>query len=160
MSGKTKTRIMVSGIFLVIFCFAGGALYAGTEVQDVIKMENKAYEKHKKSIVMFTHKKHAEDYKIGCGECHHDEKGKPLENLKYGDDVKGCIDCHAKPGERPKGKGQPKLTKKERLAYHAEAIHYNCRDCHKAFNKEKGLKSKDPGAAPTSCNQCHPKGKK
>jgi len=158
---KSRSWGKIAGIAVLMLCVAGaGALYAGTEVQDVIKMENKAYEKHTKSIVKFTHKKHVEEYKAGCGECHHDEKGKPLDNLKMGDDVQNCIACHSKPGERPKGKGAPKLSKKERLDYHAEAIHYNCRDCHKKFNKDKGLKSRDKGAAPTTCKQCHPKQKK
>ena len=134
-------------------------IYAGTTVPDVIKMENKAYTEHKKGIVEFSHKKHAEDYKVGCGNCHHDENNTPLDNLKEGDNVQNCIECHKIPGERPKGKDVPKLTKQQRLEYHAEAIHYNCKDCHKCYNKERGLKSKDPGYAPTSCTKCHPKKK-
>lgn len=151
-----QLALVVAGI---VFLAAG--VYAGTDVQDVIKLENKAYKTHKKGIVSFTHKKHMEDYatanpklyKNGCGECHHDDKGKPLA-LKVGDDVQGCIECHKKPSERPKGKDAPKLSKKEKLEYHAEALHMNCKDCHKAFNK--AMKSK---AAPTSCAKCHPKNK-
>lgn len=139
--------------------FAASSIYAGTEVADVIKMENKAYTEHKKSIVEFTHKKHAEDYGAGCGECHHDENNKPLDNLKMGDEVQNCIECHKIPGQKPKGKDAPKLTKQQAREYHAEAIHDNCRGCHKSFNKEKGLTSKDPGYAPTTCKQCHPKKK-
>jgi len=126
---------------------------------DVIKMENPAYQKHKKGIVEFSHKKHAEDYaaahpdlyKNGCGECHHDDQGKPL-TLKADDPVQGCIECHKKPSERPKGKDAPKLSKKEKLEYHAEALHYNCKGCHKSFNKKTGTKK-----APTTCTKCHPK---
>jgi len=152
--------------FLIIFAIIGIAIFfitaglnAGTCVPDMIKMENKAYKKHKKSIVMFSHKKHSVDYKAGCGECHHDENNQALDNLKEGDNVQNCIECHKIPGERPKGKGAPKLTKKERLQYHAEAIHYNCKGCHKKINKQKGLKTKDKGAAPTTCSACHPKKK-
>jgi len=119
---------------------------------DVITMKNPAYAKHKKGIVLFTHKKHIEDYKAGCGECHHDDKGKPLNHLKIGDNVQNCIECHKIPSEGPKGKDAPKLSKKERLAYHAEAIHYNCKDCHKKFNKKNKTKK-----APTTCTKCHPK---
>ena len=137
--------IGVGALFLAV------TIHAGTTVPDVIKMENKAYVKHTKSIATFSHKKHSEEYKIGCGECHHDAKGKPLDNLKAGDEVKGCIECHKKPGQKPKG---AKLTKKERLAYHAEAIHYNCKDCHKKFKKETGTKT-----APTACSKCHPRKK-
>ncbi len=137
--------------------FAATVIYAGTTVTDVIKMQNPAYTRHAKGIVVFPHKKHVEDYKAGCGECHHDENNKPLDGLKIGDNVANCIECHKIPGEAPKGKDAPKLSKAQKLEYHAEAIHYNCRGCHKAYNKEKGLKLKDPGHAPTSCKQCHPK---
>lgn len=132
-----------------------GGIYAGTDVPDVVKMENKAYTEHTKGIVMFTHKKHVEEYKAGCGECHHDEKGKPLNDLKAGDNVQNCIECHNKPGEKPKGKDAPKLSAKEKLQYHAEALHKNCRDCHKEHNKKN--KTKD---APTTCKACHPKAAK
>ncbi len=119
---------------------------------DVITMKNPAYPKHKKGIVLFTHKKHIEEYKAGCGECHHDDKGKLLNHLKIGDNVQNCIECHKIPSERPKGKNAPKLTKKQRLDYHAEAIHYNCKDCHKKINKKNKTKK-----APTTCKKCHPK---
>ncbi len=134
---------------MTLFAFAG--LFAKTST-DVIKMENKKYKKHKKSIVMFSHGKHIKEYNIGCGDCHHDDNGKPLDKLKEGDSVQSCIECHKIAGERPKGKNAPKLSKKERLAYHAEAIHYNCKDCHKKFNRKKKTK-----AAPTKCVSCHPK---
>jgi len=141
--------LIISGILIVGI----SGIYAGTEVKDVIRMENKAYEKHKKSIVEFSHKKHTEEYKAGCGECHHNEKGEPLKDLKAGDDVKNCIECHSKPGMKPK---KAKLKPKEKLQYHAEAIHQNCRGCHKDFNKKNKPKKK----APTSCGKCHPKKKK
>ncbi len=152
----SKKYFLTAALISVCFFVTGGT-YAGTEVPDVIKMENKVYKAHKKAIVFFSHKIHIDEYKVGCGECHHDDKGKTLDNLKMGDDVQNCVECHKIPGERPKGKGTPKLTKKERLDYHAEAIHYNCKDCHKTFNKKKGLKAKSEGAAPVSCKQCHPK---
>jgi hypothetical protein len=144
--------LMVAGIATL---FLAGGIMAGTKVADVIKMENKAYKEHTKGIVEFTHKKHVEEYKAECGDCHHDDKGKPLTDLKMGDDVQGCIECHKIPSERPKGKDAPKLSKKERLEYHAEALHYNCKDCHRAYNKENNTK-----AAPTTCTKCHPKTKK
>jgi hypothetical protein len=136
-------------ILLIVFAalFFSAVIYAWTKIPDVVTMENKAYTKHKKSIVMFSHKKHAEEYKIGCGECHHDAKGKPLTSLKMGDEVKGCIECHKIASRAPKGAD---LSKKERLAYHAEAIHCNCVGCHKKFKKESAKKT-----APTACAKCH-----
>ncbi|MFO7965809.1 MAG: cytochrome c3 family protein [Desulfobacterales bacterium] len=137
--------------------FAATAIFAGTSVPDVVEMKNPAYEKHTRGIASFTHKKHTETYGIGCGECHHDDSGEPLTDLEYGDEVKNCIECHSIPGQPPRGKDAPKLTEAQKLEYHAEAIHENCRDCHRKYNKEKGLKRKDPGYAPTTCSQCHPK---
>ena len=73
-------------------------------------------------------------------------------NLKEGDDVASCIDCHSIPSRKPKRKkGAPKMSKSERLEYHAEAIHYNCVGCHKDVKR----KNKE-ATAPTSCKACHP----
>jgi hypothetical protein len=140
--------------------FVAGGLQAGTQVADVIKMENPAYE-HTKGIVEFSHTKHSTEYGAACGDCHHDDKGQPLD-LKEGDDVQKCIECHTKPGEVPKDvkkewrakKIKRAEKKKLELEYHAEALHANCIDCHKKWNKEN--KSK---AAPASCSKCHPKTK-
>ncbi len=132
--------------------FLAAGLYAGTKVDDVFEM-NSPYE-HKKSLSKFTHKKHIEEYEIGCGECHHDEEGKPLNDLKEGDDVQKCFDCHKKPGEL-KGKKAKGLSKKQKREYHANAVHDNCLGCHRKFNKEKKTK-----AAPTKCTDCHPKKEK
>ena len=142
---------MSAGIILVTIGFLAFGIGAA-EFTEMIEMKNPAYEKHTKGIVMFSHAKHYREYKADCGECHHDDKGKPIEGLKEGDDVQSCIECHKIPSERPKGKDAPKLSKKERLEYHAEALHYNCKDCHKAFNKKNKTKK-----APTTCKKCHPK---
>ena len=157
-----KRNVLVLAVVCVAVCFIAGTLGAATAVQDVIKMDNKAYSEHTKGIVEFTHKKHHEEYKLGCGECHHDAKGKPLNDLKMGDDVKNCIECHKEPGQMPgalkKEMRAKKASKKEMAAkemeYHAEAIHENCIGCHKAYNKKNKTK-----AAPQSCTKCHPKTK-
>lgn len=134
--------------------FAGTGLYAGTEIKDTFKLNTKEYAEHTKSLVEFSHKKHAEEYGAKCGECHHDENGKPLK-LKMGDNVQRCVECHKETGKKPKGE---KLKKAEKIKkYHKEALHANCVGCHKAWNKKKGYKRKDPEAAPQSCSQCHPK---
>ena len=124
---------------------------AVTNIADVMAMENSAYKAHKKGIVQFTHKKHIADYGLACAECHHDADGTPLNDLKMGDAVENCIDCHAKPGKAPKKKGE-KMTKAQELEYHTNALHENCISCHKAFNKKNNTK-----AAPASCGKCHPK---
>jgi len=150
-----KKHLIIMAVFGIAALFFATGIYAGTAIDDVVKMENKAYAKHKKSIVMFSHKKHSEEYKLGCGECHHDADNKPLDNLKIGDDVQNCIECHTKASRPPRAKkGEAKLSKKEKMTYHAYAIHVNCKDCHKKFNKKTGTK-----AAPTTCAKCHPKKK-
>lgn len=132
----------------------------GIDIVEVIAMNEPSYE-HKKPIVSFSHKKHFTDYKVSCGDCHHDSDGQPLADLEPGEDVEQCIACHDKPGEMPKAekKALKKLPPEEALsmemAYHAEALHTNCRDCHKAWNKEHGKRGKD--GAPTSCTACHAK---
>ncbi|MEE4113324.1 MAG: cytochrome c3 family protein [Desulfobacteraceae bacterium] len=156
-----KKGVVLSAVIVAIM-FAAGAIYAATTVQDVIKMEHKGYSEHTKGIVEFSHKKHHEEYNVGCGECHHDDKGKPLNDLKMGDDVKGCMECHKIPGQMPgdlkKEMKAKKASKKEiaakEMEYHAEAIHENCISCHKKFNKDNNTKD-----APVTCTNCHPKEK-
>ncbi len=158
---KGKFSLLVAAMTFGIF-FAAASLYAAsTTVPDVVKMDNPAYEKHTKPIVTFTHKKHATEYatanpdlfKNGCGTCHHDKDNKPLTNLKEGDEVHDCIECHKIPGKAPlKNEDGSKLTDKEKLEYHAEAMHDNCKECHKEYDKASGTKD-----APTTCNKCHVK---
>lgn len=146
-----KFLLVASAIIGLCIFFVTAGIYAGTAAPDVIPMHTKAYE-HTKGIVQFTHLKHVKDYGIGCGDCHHDANNKPLCDLKEGDAVQSCFECHNKPGEKPKGKDAPKLDKKEAILYHAEALHENCRGCHKEYNKKNNTK-----AAPTTCTKCHPK---
>jgi mono/diheme cytochrome c family protein len=157
--GKRTSILAAVGVALM---FAAGPLCAATTVEDVISMNNPAYKEHDKGIVTFTHKKHNEEYKVGCGECHHDDKGKPLNDLKMGDEVQNCIECHKIPGKMP-GKVKKELREKKasraekkakELEYHAEAVHENCISCHKDYNKKNKTK-----AAPASCTKCHPKTK-
>ena len=153
-----KKGFLIISTMGFIVLFASVALYAGSEAPAVIKMQND-YE-HTKEIVEFTHAKHIDEYKSACGDCHHDENNKPLSNLKTGDPVKKCIECHSKPGEVTKEekdkwkKEKIKKAEKDKLArqWHAEALHDNCRGCHKDYNKKNKTK-----AAPTTCVKCHPK---
>lgn len=138
-------------IALVASMFVVAGLYAGTEVPDEIEM-NSPY-KHKKSLSIFSHKKHQAEYQLKCGECHHNDKGEPLNDLKAGDNVQKCFECHKKPGEI-KGKKAKGLSKEEKREYHANAVHENCLGCHRKTNKEKGTKD-----SPTKCTACHPKEK-
>ena len=159
-----KKYLRVTMVVALATLFIAGGIYAA-DVPDVIPLEDPAYKKHKKGVVKFEQKKHWDDYakeypefyKNGCGECHHDKDNKPLNELKEGDEVQKCIECHKIAAEAPKGKkAKKKLTKKEKIKeYHAEALHANCRVCHKKFNKKY-----KPKKAPTTCAKCHPKSKK
>ena len=158
-----KLMVLVIVVSAALFVVAG--IYAKA-VPEMIKLEDPAYKDHKKGVVEFAHAKHQteyakkypEFYKNGCGECHHDKDNKPLSNLKEGDDVQKCIECHKIAAEAPKGKkAKKKLSKKEKIKdYHAEALHENCKGCHKKYNK----KYKPSKKAPTTCTTCHPKAKK
>jgi hypothetical protein len=156
-----KKGLLFFSLTVFAVLFAAAALHAGSTVSDVIKMQDD-YE-HTKGIVEFSHTKHHTDYKAGCGDCHHDANNKPLTNLKEGDAVLKCIECHKKPGEVPSDLKKEWRAKKMKraeqqkleLEYHAEALHENCQGCHKDYNKKNKTK-----AAPTTCTKCHPKVKK
>ena len=158
-------KLLVLVIIVSVALFTAGGILA-KKVPDVIKLQDPAYKEHKKGVVEFTHGKHQKEYaekypefyKNGCGECHHDKDNKPLSSLKEGDDVQKCIECHKIAAEAPKGKkAKKKLSKKEKIKdYHAEALHENCRGCHRKYNK----KYKPAKKAPTTCTKCHPKAKK
>ena len=151
MNKRLITLLLAAGIAVI---FVATGLQAGTTVSDVLTLETDGYKKRKKGapkfkLVEFTHKKHAEDYGISCGECHHDDKGKPLANLKMGDDVQKCSECHNK-------FKKDKKNKKDILV-HENAMHGNCIDCHKEVNIKAGDPKGKKGPAPTSCAKCHEK---
>ncbi len=121
------------------------------EQSGVIKMQNQeAVSQHRMGVVMFTHEKHylekPEGHGIGCGKCHHDAAGNPLTELKAGDPVQSCFECHNKK-DRPR---KPQDMSDEdwlsmRLEYYVEALHENCIECH----KQQG--------GPVKCTDCHVK---
>lgn len=155
---KKHVKIIIASAGVSVLTLAGLTL-AADNFPDVIRMENTAaYEKHVQPIVMFSHKKHFEKYQIGCGDCHHDEYAEPLNDLKVGDDVLPCLDCH-QPGQADR-KALRGLSKQERrtaeLQYHYGAIHENCQGCHEKYNTEK-VGDPRKGPAPVACTQCHPK---
>jgi hypothetical protein len=146
---KKRFAILTAAACMVAVFLAAG-LYAGTadSCADVIKMENQeAFEQHRMPIVEFDHGAHLkadpDGLGIGCGECHHDENGEPLVDLKPGGDVQGCFECHDGTGA-----GTPKdfmgpAPDAEALNSYYTAVHVNCVGCH----KEQG--------GPKVCNECH-----
>lgn len=143
---------LMFGVAALVFAFSWDIATAAEEssakeagLPDVMVMH--ADYPHTKTLVRFSHGKHVTDYKLNCGACHHDEAGEPRTDFKVGDSVESCMDCHAEPGQSPRG---AKLSKTDRLEYHADVLHDNCRGCHKQHKKEGGS-----GAAPTACSKCH-----
>jgi hypothetical protein len=160
MRNRSIWLIAVLAGLSVLFLATG--IYAGKEVKDQFKIDTEGCE-NTKGLVEFSHKAHSVDYvkeypelyPNGCGDCHHDDQGKPLTDLKAGMEVQKCKDCHPKCGEPPKGKDAPKLSKAEELEYIAEAYHESCRDCHRDYRKLTNKRN-----APTTCTKCHPREKK
>jgi len=153
----SKKHFLIVLLSTIAFMFLSAGIYAATAVPDVIRLDTKSYAKNAKGPVAFSHGKHQRDYKkkypglykVSCGECHHDQENKPRKKLSEGDKVEKCIQCHKKP-EYVKGQKAKKLSKKQKVEYHANALHENCQSCHKKVNKKTGKKT-----APTTCKKCH-----
>ncbi|MFO7570330.1 MAG: cytochrome c3 family protein [Smithellaceae bacterium] len=141
MSKKFLLLFIVAGIALI---FVTTGLQAGTSVEDTFKIKTKEITDHKKEPATFTHKKHTEDYGISCGDCHHDQDGKPLADLKMGDDVQRCVECHDKLEKDPNNRDDIMVLE--------NAMHGNCIDCHKEVNIKAGDPKGRKGPAPTSIN--------
>lgn len=138
-------------IFSITFCFSLPQAFAGSQVEDIFTIETREVKKRKKGppkfkLVEFTHKKHAVDYEISCGQCHHDQNKKPLD-LKEGDNVQRCVECHSK-------LKKDKKNKKDIMVLE-NAMHGNCITCHKEVNKKAGDAKGMKGPAPASCGKCH-----
>lgn len=153
MSKKILVLLLAAGIAVI---FTASGIQAGTEAKDVITMKSKLLDANRKKgpdskkpckLVEFDHKKHHDEYKVSCGDCHHDKDGKPLADLKEGTDVQKCEACHThvKPGDKT-FQGKNKKTPVD-IMHLESAIHENCIGCH----KEKGLK------VGTKCGDCHKK---
>ena len=132
MNKKLLTLLLAAGIAVI---FAATGLHAGTECKPVMTMEDPGYKTRKKAppkfkLVEFTHQKHVQEYKISCGDCHHDNEGKPLTELKKGDDVQKCSECH--------NKFKKDKNNKKDIMVHENALHGNCVGCHKELNKKAG----------------------
>ena len=121
--------------FAVAALFATTGLLTAAHLPVEIVIKNEGYKKNLRSPVPFNHQKHAEDYGIGCNECHHEyQDGKNI--WQEGMEVKKCIDCH-----------DPE-TKEEGVLRLMLAYHRNCQGCHRDI--------KDEEKAPVrKCAGCH-----
>jgi len=136
MNKKFATLLLALFVGLV---FVSVGVLTAADVPNEIMIQNEGYKKDKKGPVKFSHKKHHEEYKLACTDCHHHyEGGKNV--WKEGDLVKKCSSCH-----NPKKK-EGKVMKLQ------NAYHRNCKNCHKALGKA----GKKTGPF-KKCNQCHQK---
>jgi hypothetical protein len=149
--GKRLLTILAVVAFLSTVALIN--LYAAAQQKqpDVIQLKPALWPTPTKSPVKFDHKKHVQDYKIACTECHHVFKdGKNV--WKEGDPVQKCDACH----NEPTITGEMKLPPEKQKLNLKIAFHKNCQGCHMA------LKKKDPAKyakIPVTCAQCHPAAK-
>lgn len=168
-----KKRLVVASVMaaflgVIILFSTVTAQGPGQKVPETVTMHSKlwdtavnvvgGHEIHGKQYQDFSfgHKKHAEDYKIACTDCHHTYKeGKNV--WKEGDPVKRCEECHT----------IVDLAKKKDPMSLYFAYHTNCVGCHKALMKEYKKEAKAAKAAgkpkpkkpkvPVGCTKCHKK---
>ena len=148
-----KRMCSVAGV-LILVCVAvaltlnAGFSFADSESPDEVTIASKLWKKDKYGPSKLSHKKHAEDYKIACQDCHHVFKdGKNV--WKQGDKVQKCDECHTCVKT---GKALKDATPDEKKLSLYNAFHDNCKGCHKDFNKKNDVKD-----APTKCKTCHEK---
>ena len=137
---KIGFTLIIGLITVLFFGLTLSETMAAAPDEVVIKSslwKNKKYEDAKLS-----HKKHAEDYKIQCDQCHHIYKdGK--NTWKEGDKVEKCEACHT---SAKTGKDLREASAEEKKLSLYTAFHDNCKDCHK--KEQKG---------PVKCIECHAK---
>ncbi len=123
---KTVTPIALSLLIGIML-----AITAAWSQDDMIVVDNEAFDNPQRPPSVFVHDAHNEAAGIDdCNVCHHVyEDGKLLEDESSED--QSCSECH-----EPKDSGdQPSLIK---------AFHLNCKGCHQAQKK-----------GPIMCGECH-----
>ncbi|NSW85166.1 MAG: cytochrome c3 family protein [Syntrophobacteraceae bacterium] len=142
-----RGKYFTSAVAVVALVFAAALVAIAVDKgPDVMSIKAGLWPTPTKAPVEFTHKKHYEDHKIACADCHHVYKdGKNV--WKEGDPVEKCEKCHTEPtiqGEKKLPPDQQKLNLKI-------AFHDNCQGCHQKLKKEN-----PETKAPVTCAQCHP----
>jgi len=135
-----KRRLTLAMVVFAALLFLTVGVLTAADVPDEVTIENKGYQKDKKGPIKLSHKKHHEEYKAACTDCHHEFKdGKNV--WKDGDPVKKCIDCH------------DPLKKKGKVMKLQNAYHRNCKNCHKEVIAKDATKK----APYKKCTECHEK---
>lgn len=145
-----RTKFVTLAGMAVLLVFAAAFAVTAADVQDEFAIKAGLWATPTKAAVPFTHKKHAEDYKIACADCHHVMKdGKNV--WKEGDPVDRCEKCHTNDVIQ----GEAQLPPDQKALNLKLAFHNNCQGCHKTLKKDK-----PDTKAPITCTGCHPAEKK
>ncbi|MCU0586978.1 MAG: cytochrome c family protein [Syntrophobacteraceae bacterium] len=104
-----KHRKWLSYVFVTfVLVLAGAFAVVAADVKDELEIKAGLWATPTKAAVPFTHKKHAEEYKIPCADCHHVFKdGKNV--WKEGDPVQKCEACHTNAEVQGEAKLPPEL---------------------------------------------------
>ena len=87
--GKYVTCLSIA----VLFMFSVAFLVFAADAPENITLKSALWPTPTKTPVEFSHKKHSEEYKVACDQCHHVyQDGK--NTWKQGDAVKKCDECH------------------------------------------------------------------
>ncbi|MCU0575116.1 MAG: cytochrome c family protein [Syntrophobacteraceae bacterium] len=145
-----QSRWFSYGFVAFVLVLSAAFAVVAADVKDEFNIKAGLWATPTKAAVPFTHKKHAEDYKIACADCHHVFKdGKNV--WKEGDPVQKCEECHT----NAEVQGEAKLPPEEKKLNLKLAFHNNCQGCHKKLKKDK-----PDTTAPITCTGCHPAEKK
>ncbi len=151
MGKRFLTILAIAGLMCSV-ALLGLSGAAEQKAPEVMEIQAKLWKTHTKGPVKFEHKKHAEEYKIKCENCHHVyENGKNV--WKEGDKVQKCMECH----NEPTIKGEKKLPEDKQKLNLKLAFHNNCQGCHRDLKKKDKEKY---SKIPTTCIKCHTKSKK
>ena len=153
-----KTRFLIiwfAGIFLSVAGFAAGQEIIPTVFNFDGAVDGGGSEEIHPAIytgpVVFQHRKHFEEYGMGCGDCHHDSNHEPI--VGYDDDKTfACGECHDEEGLIRGPIAENAASHDDLIARRANVLHIRCIGCHKKLNAEKHAIRR-----PESCRMCHAK---
>jgi hypothetical protein len=101
--------------------------------------------------VIFQHRKHFEEYGMGCGACHHDGDHEPITG--YADDKSfACGDCHDEEGLTRGPIAENAASHDDLISRRVNVLHIRCIGCHKKINSERHAIR-----MPEACRMCHTK---
>ena len=145
-----KGRLVSCLAIAAVFIFSAALLaLAAQQAPETITLKPAIWPSPTKTPVQLSHKKHSQEYKVACDQCHHLYKdGK--NTWKEGDKVEQCEKCHTEATIQ----GEMKLPPDQQKLNLKLAFHKNCQPCHKKLKAEK-----PDTKAPTTCTGCHPGGK-